>query len=156
MPFHDLRVIELMASTPEWVKRFNGRRRDVLRSAGYRLLSREVFDRPDKGFFDELIVDGFCRRERVRVLRGLTRATSFEGVRADEAWRQIAELDEGSLNARSAILRLVSTGLWLEQLGAPETARAGESTALHGRTSSIKKGVPDAEAIPLAGSASPR
>lgn len=37
-PFYDLRVIELLASTPDWVKRHNGRTKDVLRAAEYRVL----------------------------------------------------------------------------------------------------------------------
>jgi asparagine synthase (glutamine-hydrolysing) len=79
-PFFDLRVVELMASTPHWVKRYKGRRKDVLRDAISRVLPTEIAERRDWGLFDELFAKGARSEERARVEAALDAVSRSERV----------------------------------------------------------------------------
>ena len=79
-PFYDLRVVELMASTPHYVKRFRGRRKDILREAMLPVLPRELADRRDWGLFDELVFRGLRETERHRADAALVEVSNLVGV----------------------------------------------------------------------------
>jgi asparagine synthase (glutamine-hydrolysing) len=115
-PFNDLRIIELMASTPEWMKRFNGRRKDLLREAEYRVLPREIPDREDFGLYTELVNLGVGDRERRRVEDGIESVIKLEGVRPTAAREEVNRWVEWGHNWWEPNWRLICTGLWLNQL----------------------------------------
>lgn len=121
-PFHDLRIVELMASTPEWVKRAGGRRRAVLRTAGARLSASGVFDREDKTHFDTLIRRGLFERERDRVRSAVGALASYPGVRPGAL---AALYPAGGQDDRPwlAAWRLASAGLWLRRVAARPPTR---------------------------------
>lgn len=130
-PLNDLRIIELMVSTPEWIKRYRGRRREVLRAAGSRLIAGDVFERPDKVFFNNLVVDGLSR-EQERMRSGVERIAAYPGVNAARV-RESASTALRTLHtdARDPFLRLVAAGLWLRALdsGTPSSPDPGSSAA---------------------------
>lgn len=125
--FFDMRIINLMASTPAWVKRFRGRRKDVLREAEYRVLPEVIANRMDWGLFDEQFLKGL-RMESVRVQTASDALTAFTGQLPHALVEFRAEGDIGALPWEA--WRGISTGLWLAHLQ--------ESPALH-----------DSEASPL-------
>ena len=111
--FNDLRVVELMASTPEWMKRFRGRRRDLLREAGQRVLPAAVINRRGKGHFNELVIEGLSKRERERVIAAAHVAASFAGVRTTAALKEVTKDGQMRLTEWGRTWRLVAAGLWL-------------------------------------------
>ncbi len=135
-PFHDLRVVELMASTPDWVKRFRGRTKDVLREAEYRVLPRAIPDRRDKAPYDELWLRGVHDRERQRVADALDAVTRLPGVRADAAREEVERyLDAAHAGTRPA-WRLVSAGLWLQFVDTLRSVRSSSNAVETGRVGS--------------------
>lgn len=108
--FFDLRIVELMASTPAWVKRFRGRRKDVLREAESRVLPSIISDRMDWGLFDEQFLVGL-RREVARVDRGNRALVEFLG--SVPAALQSYSGDGGIGALPLDAWRAISTGIWL-------------------------------------------
>src|SRR5690606_23501299 len=80
-PFDDLRVIELLASMPEWVKRYQGRRKDLLRTAVARHMP-VIGDRLDHGIYNELFLRGVRINERPRANAALAAVAAMPGVHA--------------------------------------------------------------------------
>lgn len=137
-PFFDLRVIEMLASTPPWMKRFNGRRKDILREAETRVLPKVIADRTDWGLYDELYFRGL-RSEPARTSLGLAMTDQFVGRPSPAAVRE--SLATAMPPVDHAAWRTVSTGLWLDSMGFSGTARpeanvagsapTGQARALH-------------------------
>ena len=125
-PFNDLRVIELMAATPEWVKQFNGRPKDVLREAEYRALPHTIPDRRDAGLYDELMEKGVRVHERARALQAADTTAALPGVRGAAASHEVTHwLENGHAWWRPS-WRVISTGLWLRHLNVSTQLRAIE------------------------------
>ena len=82
-------LLEFLAVTPEWVKRFRSRRRDLLRAAGARLLPAAVFERSDKTFFTALGRAGLAA-ERQRIEAACARVAREPGVHAPAVRRLVA------------------------------------------------------------------
>ncbi|MCK9518167.1 MAG: asparagine synthase-related protein [Dehalococcoidia bacterium] len=120
-PFFDLRVIELMASTPPWVLRFRGRKKDVLREAEYPVLPHEIPDRMDWCLFDDLFFRGM-NEERERVQLAGEHLRAFLGL--DHNPIQSLTTGQSERLIRWPTWRAVSTGLWLSTLCAPELAES--------------------------------
>lgn len=121
-PFQDLRVINLMASTPEWVKRFQGSRKDILRAAELDRLPAVIPERMDNGVFNELLESGVRDREARRVEAAIDTIASLPGVEAD---RLRAEAELWLAHAHPwglPVLRAISAGAWLSNLGVPRSA----------------------------------
>ncbi len=124
-PLNDLRVVELLASIPEWTKRFHGRRKDILREA----LARRVpgiSDRLDHGLYDELFLLGLRERESERVAAAVEAAAALPGVRADVMRADVEDFLGSRHGYWSAPWRAISLGMWLRQL---ETLRRASRTA---------------------------
>ena len=81
-PFNDLRVVELMASMPEAVKQFPGRRKDILREAEYEELPREIPNRSDFGLYTELLDAGMTLECEGRVATALDAISQHDIVHA--------------------------------------------------------------------------
>lgn len=122
-PFFDLRVIEMLASTPAWIKRFRGRRKDVLREAEYRVLPAIIADRQDWGLFDELALKGL-RLESARSAKGESFVAEFTGEKQPAFDSDVGDWGLGVLPWEA--WRRICVGLWLANLGVPE---AGAFTA---------------------------
>jgi asparagine synthase (glutamine-hydrolysing) len=120
-PFNDLRVIELMAATPDWVKRHHGRPKDLLREALYRVLPRAIPDRLDKGDYSALIHAGTGLHERSRVLDAVEAVASVPGVRGEVARREVLRWLDTRHRWWEPSWRLISAGLWLRSLGVPRS-----------------------------------
>ena len=87
-PFNDLRVSEMLASTPHWVKQHTGMHRGLLRAALERAGLPEIAARKDKGHYAEQAIAGVVRNERPRVAAGLASASLCTGVRSDISGRE--------------------------------------------------------------------
>jgi asparagine synthetase B (glutamine-hydrolysing) len=125
IPFNDLRVINLLAGTPEWVKRFRGRPKDLLREAEYRVLPRAIPDRQDYGLYTELFEAGVRVHERERVRRAVDAIAAFPGVDG-AAVRAAVDRWIATPNRWWLIVwRFISAGLWLEFLSDSYAAPAG-------------------------------
>lgn len=111
--FFDLRIINLMASTPAWVKRFKGRRKDVLREAERRVLPDVIPNRMDWGLFDEQLLRGL-RAESGRVELASDALTQFTGDRPAVLAHFSGDGETGALPWEA--WRAISTGLWLAHL----------------------------------------
>lgn len=126
-PFFDLRLIELMSSTPAWIKRFQGRRKDVLRNAEYRVLPAEIADRMDWGLYDELYFDGLSK-ESTRVETALAATGTFLGKPAHDLAGLQTSGGPGMIDWSA--WRAISTGLWLTNLGVNGTAKSREALSI--------------------------
>lgn len=116
-PFNDLRIIEFMASTPEWMKQFQGRPKDLLREAEYRVLPSTIPDRLDNGIFNELLYEGACARERSRVSTAVEAVTPFPGIHEGIARDEVAVWLERRHRWVQPAWSLITAGLWLQFLG---------------------------------------
>lgn len=112
-PFHDLRVVELMANTPDWVKQFTGRRRAFLRDRLARRGATKVAERRSKGVFNELLIHGLAGDERERFLSGIEAAKQLRQLDAGLVDRRVSEwLDAPNIHVQS-LYDVAVTGLWL-------------------------------------------
>jgi asparagine synthase (glutamine-hydrolysing) len=115
-PFNDLRLVEFLHSTPQWVKRYDGRKRALLRVALERVGLASIAARSDKGFHNEQMLVGLADREVARFRRGIASVTSFDGVSEDGVRVSVTNwLARPRMNAPE-IHRLASTGIWLNQI----------------------------------------
>ena len=126
-PFCDVRVIELLASTPDWVKRHNGRTKDVLRAAEYRVLPLQIPDRVDKAVYDELFHRGLTQ-ETERVEAALGAIERVPGLRVAEAQREVRQYIASPHMWVWGVWRLLSVGLWLSMLDGWRPARSDSSS----------------------------
>jgi asparagine synthase (glutamine-hydrolysing) len=122
-PFNDLRVIELLAAVPEWMKRHQGRTKDVLRAAFDGHLPAGLAGREDKGYFNELVTAGMTDREWTRAQAAAAAAADFPGVSAGSATAEISRWRQVALTARHPAWigwqpswRIITAGLWLQSL----------------------------------------
>lgn len=115
-PFNDLRVVELMAATPDWVKWCNGRTKDVLRTAEERVLPRVIPDRTDWGFYRELMQAGVFEQECDRVDRAISAVIELDGVSPERAQREIDQWRESRHRWWQTGWRLITAGLWLDAI----------------------------------------
>lgn len=115
-PFNDLRVVELMASTPEWIKRFDGRPKALLRQAEYSLLPRQIPDRDDRGEYTELLRTGVALRERERVLLGINSVCALSGVLPERVRAETLHWVETGHRWAQPNWNAITTGLWLAGL----------------------------------------
>ena len=116
-PFNDIRIVELMASTPEWIKRFRGRPKDLLREAEYLVLPASIPDRNDFGLFTELVDLGVGGREFERVGRAISAISTFAGVNGPLVEQTVHEWSQRGCGASIAAWRALPVGLWLSNLG---------------------------------------
>jgi hypothetical protein len=130
-PFNDLRVVELMAGTPSWMKRFKGRRKDILREAESRDLPRLIPDRLDNGIYNELTGIGVGGPERDRALQGLEAVVSVPGVRSDKAREEVFDWIESNHDSWVTSWCLITAGLWLRgRRGPPGCTRTRLMTTI--------------------------
>ena len=115
-PLNDLRVIEFLAATPEWIKRFKGRPKDVLREAEYAVLPHTIPDRADCGFFDELVHAGVTVQELARVQRALGAIGSYPGVVHENLSKEVAQWLDDPEKPRSSAWHAITAGLWLDNV----------------------------------------
>jgi asparagine synthase (glutamine-hydrolysing) len=114
-PMWDLRVIEFMLRTPQWVHRSGGQPKMLLRGAMEGRVPAEVIARQDKGVFDELMNEGLIRQENARA-----RDAIVHGL-ADLDYIDTAALERELVNycARphpwwDGLWRAITGGLWLQ------------------------------------------
>ncbi len=115
-PLLDLRVVEFASAIPPWILRYQGRRKDILRSALARLSFPTIARRQDWGLYDALVHIGIREREPARVRAAVDRVVAFPGVREARARREVADMIEIGHRFFAPSVNLVSTGLWLRQL----------------------------------------
>ena len=126
-PFNDWRVVELLASTPDWAKQFTGEYRAILRIALQRQGLHEISSRRTKGTYAELARRGMADLERDRTERGLMEVSKLESVRSAAVATEHGRWRKSDEDSNGDIFRLATAGLWLNQLHslAPETRRRG-------------------------------
>ncbi|HLG11841.1 MAG TPA: asparagine synthase C-terminal domain-containing protein [Dehalococcoidia bacterium] len=114
-PLWDLRVIEFVLGTPEWVHRSGGRTKAILREAMAGRLPAEVQNRADKGLFSSLMYRGIADNETERVrsaLRGELSELIY--VKPSVLEREFEVLCERRHIWWTPIWRAVTAGLWLQ------------------------------------------
>lgn len=116
-PFNDLRVVELMASTPQCTKQFRGRRKDLLREAEYPVLPRTIPDRSDFGLYVELMEHGVGHGEPGRVETAIRALHSFSGVDGSLVEREVRQWAMEGHQWWEPNWHVVTTGLWLANSG---------------------------------------
>lgn len=116
-PLNDLRVIEFLAGVPEWVKRFDGRPKDIMRKAMQkRGLPGSLYERSDKASYDEPYELGLRLENRATVEQAIETVCRLPLVDQAAVRRETKSwLDDPSLPWEPT-WRVVSTGLWLEVL----------------------------------------
>jgi hypothetical protein len=127
-PFQDLRILQLMAETPEWMKRYGGRRKEILRGAESGLLPPEIPARTDNGIFQELLDSGLTFHELPRVRLATASLSSLKGI---DASRLQSEVDDWLITKHRwgmPVLRAIFAGLWLGNQRVPRTTQVGRET----------------------------
>ncbi|MGE3077100.1 MAG: asparagine synthetase B [Dehalococcoidia bacterium] len=141
-PFNDWRVVELLASTPDWAKQFSGQYRAILRTALQREGLNAVGSRTTKGTYAELSRPGILERELYRTTLGLTKISELESVRTSVIEGEFQRWKRSNEAANGDVFRLATTGLWLHQLNS--VARV---TRARGRNSKGEGGDGDAKEV---------
>ncbi len=114
-PFYSLPLVEFLASVPEWIHRYDGRPKYLLREAERPLVTSTVADREDKAIWERPYVDGYERYES-RAALGIASFGTVPGADAERAAQEI-ERFRGGLRAYPLLTWLpVSVGLWLHYL----------------------------------------
>lgn len=113
-PFNDLRVVELMSSMPESLKRHSGRPKAILRDAIRELLPSSVADRKGKAEMNPLFDYGLATAERGRIEAAIGRLdlTRVETPGAFAAWDEWTRVRYG---ASQPIWGLACAALWLQK-----------------------------------------
>jgi len=114
-PFDDLRVIELLASMPEWVKRFRGRRKDLLRDAVARHMP-VIGDRLDHGIYNELFLRGVREHELTRANAAMEQVAAMPGVHSSVLRADFQQFISGQHEWWQPAWRVMSAGMWLHNL----------------------------------------
>ncbi|MCC6236442.1 MAG: hypothetical protein IT299_02585 [Dehalococcoidia bacterium] len=114
-PFYDLRLLELLASTPDWVKQYAGTTKYPLRQALLRVLPSEIANRTDKGRYDDVFHRGLLE-ERVRVDRARSRVRTMPGVIPEQADAEIDRYIADRHPYGWQSWRLLNAGLWLDTI----------------------------------------
>ena len=121
-PLNDLRVVEYLAGVPDWVKRFEGRPKDILRSALQRAgLPESLYGRRDKASYDEPYDRGLRDLARSRVDAAIEAVCALPRVDADRVHQETRAWLEDEKGRWEPTWRAVSTGLWLLNCGHPAT-----------------------------------
>jgi hypothetical protein len=121
----DLRVVEFLVRTPDWVKRYEGKDRALLRSALVNVDLGTIAERSDKGTYVELNAIGL-RREEERLSNAIQSLgnlpfVSPEGLAAEmNSWRA------AGCPPSQAIYRVAIAGLWLHLGRVTSTATCGD------------------------------
>ena len=116
-PFNDLRIVELMASTPPWIKQFRGRRKDILRESEYSVLPQSIPDRSDFGLYVELMERGVATGEADRVETAIDALGTFAGVDAQLMEREVHQWALEGHEWWEPNWHAVTAGLWLANSG---------------------------------------
>lgn len=131
-PLNDLRVIEFLASVPEWMKRFEGRPKDILRAAmKQRGMPASLYGRTDKASYDEPYESGLRFENRARVEAAIAAVCQLPEVDAAAVRRETSKWLDDPTNAWEPTWRVVSAGLWLHfinTLSPAEVMPSGELT----------------------------
>lgn len=114
-PFYDLRVVEFLASTPDWVKRHQGATKYQLREALTRVGLPEIAHRTDKARYDALFHRGLIE-ESERVSRARSAVSQVAGVLPAEVDIEIDRYIEAPHYYGWQPWRLISAGLWLASM----------------------------------------
>jgi asparagine synthase (glutamine-hydrolysing) len=112
-PLHDLRIVELAARAPEWMKQYRGRRRDLFRLAGTGLAPASVLNRLEKGHFTELVIHGMSGPGRERIKEGLHVMRAWPEVDQRYLQSRADLLDSISISEWGSVWAIATTGLWL-------------------------------------------
>ncbi len=115
-PFNDLRVVELMASIPESVKRFSGRPKAVLRSAMRDVLPQGIVERRGKAAMNPLFDFGLSGPERSRAQRAVE-SFRLPGLNHPKALRAWSDWANSPYDGSQFVWGLVCAGLWSQQNG---------------------------------------
>ena len=116
-PFNDLRIVNLMASTPDEIKQFRGRRKDILREAEYPVLPRSIPDRDGFGLYTELVDTGVGEVERSRVDAAIRSIAEFPGIDGPRTSKEVRDWCETHHRWWEPNWRAVTAGLWLTYSG---------------------------------------
>lgn len=112
-PFFDLRVVEMMASVPEWQKCHDGRFKAVLRDAEAGDVPDVISNRPDKGTFNSTIVDGLVKFESDR-FKSSIEVLADSPLELIVDWEHLLERWGSQSLERELAWRAVTSGLWLQ------------------------------------------
>lgn len=124
-PLYDLRLIEMLCGTPEWVKYFAGVERSLLRAALHRVSLSEIATRKTKGTYVELNRVGLRDQEFERFTRGIERTARARGVVPHQVDSEIRDWVDSDHEARQSVYRIATSGLWLLQLDGRSVAPSG-------------------------------
>jgi asparagine synthetase B (glutamine-hydrolysing) len=114
-PLWDLRVIEFVLSTPEWVHRSSGRTKVILREAMEGRLPLEVLNREDKGLFSGLMYQGIAEKELARARTALERGLSnIFYIEPAVLLREFDVLCERRHIWWTPLWRAITAALWLQ------------------------------------------
>ncbi|HXU23262.1 MAG TPA: asparagine synthase-related protein [Tepidiformaceae bacterium] len=116
-PFNDLRIVELMASTPHWIKQFRGRRKDLLREAEYPVLPQSIPDRSDFGLYVELMGHGVADGEPGRVEAAIGALYRFSDINAMLIEREVRQWAFEGHRWWEPNWHAITAGLWLANSG---------------------------------------
>jgi asparagine synthase (glutamine-hydrolysing) len=130
-PFNDLRIVELMASTPEWIKQYNGRRKDLLRSAERAVLPPHIAERDDFGLYTELVERGVSSAERERALSALDSLSAIGGIIAESARQEATDWINTQHRWWEPNWRLITAGLWLQGMDSSVPRAAWRTGVTH-------------------------
>jgi asparagine synthase (glutamine-hydrolysing) len=117
-PFYDLRLVEMLLSSPEWVKRHDGQERALLRAALRRAGIPEVASRRDKGTYVEHNRKGLRDRESGRLADAIARLGELPGIHIDGVRLEVDAWERAGHPPRQTVYRFATTGIWLRQLDA--------------------------------------
>ena len=111
-PLLDVRIFRFVARNPEWLLRYDGWPRALLRTSGSRYLDRPLLERRGKAYFDGLAVLGI-EREPARVEHGLAALVAHGLVEQRQVDQQLDEARKGDARSAVRVVRHAGTGLWL-------------------------------------------
>ncbi len=121
-PIYDLRVVEMLCRTPEWVKNYTGKERSLLRTALHRTNLSEIAERKTKGTYVELNRIGLSDKERTRLSCSIKCVSETLGIVPENVNAEIVDWIDNDYEARQSVYRIGTSGIWLHQLdgcGAP-------------------------------------
>jgi len=122
-PFNDLRLVEALSSIPEPIKRWDGRRKYLLRAGLNQEGLPEIASRDDKAHYTELLERGVAEAEHARIAHAVDNLKRLDGViSVDAASREVAEWVRTRHYWWQTPWKVICVGMWLESLQAPQPA----------------------------------
>ena len=129
-PFNDLRIVEFMASVPDWVKQYDGRSKAVLRRAAEAVLPAAIPARLDHGIYDELIWAGARERESQRVSEAVDAVAALPGVRSGAVHAEVERWLHLHHPWPQRSWRIISAGMFLRGFSRWDFLRPASDTTI--------------------------